>query len=106
MSKRKREDEDTYTKRFKVMDICRKRKVEQDVQVSNKRYRSMEQYIEQMEYDNKMMKDACSKAGEIIQDQRRQLSEQNNRIAELETLLKLQRTQMDRIIVNNNITVY
>lgn len=106
MNKRKREDEDTYTKRFKVMDICRKRKVEENAHVSNKRYRSMEQYIKQMEHENKLMKDACFKAGETIEVQRNQILEQNKRIAELETLLKLQRTQMDRIIVNNNISVY
>lgn len=99
MSKRKRDDEEINTKRFKRLEVCQKRKFQGEETQTNKRLRSMDQYVEQMDKENKMMRDACFQAGETIDRQRR-------RIAELETLLTLQRTQMHRLIVNNNITVY
>lgn len=93
--------EDEQNKRVRC--LTNKRKLATEETTSNKRCKSYIQHLEQQNIqlktivetqakENEMMKQACFDAAD--------------RIAQLETLLKIQRSQMDRIRVNNNITVY
>lgn len=79
--------------------VSHKRKHEEE-QVSRKRHRGItKEYVDRIEKDNQLMKQACFDAGHAIE-------KLQNRIKELETLLCIQRTQMERFRINNDITVY
>lgn len=59
----------------------------------------LRQEKEKYERDSLLMKQACFEAGHRIESLQR-------RVQELEMLLSMQRVQMERIRLNNNITVY
>lgn len=101
MPKRSREPHiDETCKRFKEEVYTTKRKHDEDPQESRKRQRHItEEYISKLESDNAMMREACMEAGETI-------GTLQNRVKQLEMLLNIQRSQMERIRVNNDITVY
>lgn len=102
MPKRSRESPYECNKRVKVDSYAThatKRKFEGEYQ-SNKRQRVVtEEYIEKLQKDNQLAKAACTEAMVTIKN----LQE---RVEQLEYLLKIQRTQMERIRVNNNVTAY
>jgi hypothetical protein len=77
-----------------------KRKHEDEPQGSRKRQRQVtEEYVSKLESDNLMMREACMGAGATIDGLR-------NKVNHLETLLNIQRSQMERIRINSDITVY
>lgn len=103
MPKRSRESLCNFdTKRAKVDSYAthaQKRKFEGEYQ-SNKRQRVItEAYVEKLQKDNQLAKAACTEAMVTID----QLQE---RVRQLEFLLGVQRSQMERIRVNNNVTAY
>ncbi len=101
MPKRSRE---TYfeddTKRFKNMVVCNKRKHVPMEEEPRKRQRQVtEEYISKLESDNTMMREACMEAGVTIEGLQ-------NKVKQLEMLLTIQRSQMERIRLNSDIVVY
>ena len=67
---------------------------------SNKRQRVVtEAYVEKLQKDNQLAKAACTEAMASIN----QLQE---RVRQLEFLLGVQRSQMERFRLNNNVTAY
>jgi hypothetical protein len=101
MPKRSRETYlDDTCKRFKEEVYTTKRKHEEEPQESRKRQRQVtEEYISKLESDNVMMREACMGAGATIETLQ-------NKVKQLEMLLNLQRSQMERIRINSDITVY
>tara|TARA_B100000925_G_scaffold282183_1_gene254785 strand:+ start:503 stop:811 length:309 start_codon:yes stop_codon:yes gene_type:complete len=102
MPKRSRESPYECNKRAKVDSYAthaQKRKFDGEYQ-SNKRQRVItEEYIERLQKDNQLAKQACTEAMVTIEH----LQE---RVKQLEFLLNIQRTQMERIRVNNNVIAY
>tara|TARA_B110000008_G_scaffold38943_1_gene35717 strand:- start:1548 stop:1859 length:312 start_codon:yes stop_codon:yes gene_type:complete len=103
MPKRSRESPSGFdNKRAKVDSYAthaQKRKFDGEYQ-SNKRQRVVtEDYVEKLQKDNQMAKQACSHAMVTID----QLQE---RVRQLEFLLGVQRSQMERFRLNNNVTAY
>lgn len=102
MPKRSRESPYECNKRVKVDSYAthtQKRKFEGEYH-SNKRQRVVtEEYIEKLQKDNQLAKQACTEAMVTIN----QLQE---KVRQLEFLLNIQRTQMERIRVNNNVIAY
>ena len=102
MPKRSRNDyepmeEEDCTKKIK-MSLKRNRDTE--VFEPRKRHRHVtEDYINKLEKDNMMMRNACMEAGVTIETLRQ-------KVKQLEFLLNLQRSQMERYRVNNNVVVY
>jgi hypothetical protein len=108
MPKRSRETYiDETCKRFKEQSVCdswgascQKRKHEEEPQEPRKRQRQVtEEYVSKLESDNQLMCGACMEAGLIIESLR-------NKVKQLEMLLNIQRSQMERIRINSDITVY
>ena len=103
MPKRSRETYlDDTNKRFKEYIPTNKRKHNEDSEEggSRKRQRHVtEEYISKLESDNIMMREACMDAGATINALR-------NKVQHLEMLLNIQRSQMERIRINNDIIVY
>jgi ribosomal protein S21 len=106
MPKRSRETYlDDTCKRFKeevytTEVYTTKRKHEEEPQESRKRQRQVtEEYVSKLESDNVMMREACMGAGATIEALR-------NKVKQLEMLLNIQRSQMERIRINSDITVY
>ena len=103
MPKRNRESPyELENKRAKVDSYAthaQKRKFEGEYQ-SNKRQRVVtEDYVEKLQKDNQLAKAACSHAMVTID----QLQE---RVRQLEFMLGVQRSQMERFRLNNNVTAY
>lgn len=102
MPKRSREESigDEDNKRFKEIVYSNKRKHDEAEFESRKRQRQVtEEYISKLESDNAMMRQACMEAGvtiEVLQ----------NKVKQLEMLLTIQRSQMERIRINSDVTVY
>jgi len=90
-NKRVRSDR-TNKRKFESQESGPSKRLKSYVEHLEKENQQLKSTLEQWAKENQMMKDACFTAAE--------------RIAHLETLLKIQRSQMDRIRVNNNITVY
>lgn len=102
MPKRSREEWycEESTKKIKNMVQTNKRKHEDTYIEPRKRQRHItEEYVNNLEKDNLIMRQACLEAGETIY----QLQQ---KIKQLETLLSIQRSQMERFRVSNDITVY
>lgn len=101
MPKRSREDDEFQPcQRSKHhQPIVQKRKNEFEEQEPRKRQRSIADYVDKLEKDNEMMRGACFQAGEKI-------SALEQRVKELELFLSIQSSQIERIRLNNNITVY
>jgi hypothetical protein len=99
MPKRSR---DEYTedpsKRFKTLELCQKRKYEGDYE-PRKRQKNWEDCVNKLKGENDMMRQACFEAGGTIESLRK-------RVTHLEMLLNLQRGQMERFRINNDISVY
>jgi hypothetical protein len=100
MPKRTREYEEQEVKRFCQHPVSLKRKCEEEDNGCRKRQKNITgEYVDRLEKDNRVMMEACAQAGHAI-------DRLNQRVKELETLLHLQRTQMERIRLNNDIRVY
>ena len=101
--KRKFNDTEFCENKRARSDRTNKRKFESQESGPNKR---LNPYVEHLEKENQHLKttlEHAAKENEMMKDACFQAAE---RIAHLETLLTIQRTQMDRFRVNNNITVY
>lgn len=99
MPKRSRDEYvEEASKRMKNMEVCHKRKMECEYE-PRKRHKNWEDYVNKLERENEMMKQACFQAGETIETLQQ-------RVSQLEMLLNLQRSQMERIRINNDISVY
>ncbi len=100
MPKRTREYEEQGVKRFCQHPVSLKRKCQEEDTRCRKRQRNItEEYVDRLEKDNMIMVEACAQAGRAIENLQ-------NHVKELETLLHIQRTQMERIRINNDIQVY
>jgi len=102
MPKRSREEwfAEESVKKLKKLVVSNKRKNEDMHMEPRKRQRHItEEYICKLENDNRIMREACMEAGESI-------CHLQNKIKQLEMLLSIQRSQMERFRVTNDITVY
>lgn len=107
MPKRSRNDyepmetiEEDYIKKQRHESITNKRNRDTEVFEPRKRHRHVtEDYVDKLEKDNMMMRNACMEAGVTIESLRQ-------KVKQLEFLLNLQRTQMERHRVDNNVVVY
>jgi len=103
MPKRSRDEEDIdyNEKRVCYEQITHKRKsCNEGDDMPRKRQRQItEEYVDQLEKDNLLMRQACFEAGSTIEELRQ-------RVQHLEMLLSLQRSQMEHIRVNNDVSVY
>lgn len=102
MPKRSREEwyVEEPIKRMKNEELTNKRKHEgMDMEPRKRQRHVTEDYINNLERDNQLMRQACMEAGETI-------CQLQGKIKQLETLLSIQRSQMERFRVSNDITVY
>ena len=102
MPKRSREDwyAEESVKKLKKLVVSHKRKNEDVHMEPRKRQRHItEDYITRLENDNRIMREACMEAGESI-------CQLQNKVKQLEMLLSIQRSQMERFRVTNDIAVY
>lgn len=99
MPKRTRDEytEDS-SKRFKTLELCQKRKYEGAYE-PRKRQKNWEDSVNKLKGENDLMRQACFEAGETIETLRQ-------RVTHLEMLLNIQRGQMERFRINNDIYVY
>ncbi len=99
MPKRSR---DEYTedpsKRFKTLELCQKRKYDGEYE-PRKRQKNWEDYVNKLKGENDLMRQACFQAGETI-------GTLQQRVSQLEMLLNIQRSQMERFRINNDVSVY